>query len=507
MKTAVQIGASVVAVLIAAVFLLPTFVDLGVFKHSYLPMVEEALHRRVDVDEVRLTLLPAPSIRLSQLKVSDNPALPDHTFFAAQQLQLRLRLWPLLKGQFHVTEFVLVKPTISLLKQPDGTFNFSDLAKNKESRDKKPEPKRKESGPKGQDPAKLAALIPSRVRIRDGELSIQTRGQEPVKFYGIDLSLQEFSSERPFPYSASMNFPGLQPISLEGQLSYQQDPATLKLKDTLLKTQDVTFPVNGSVSHLTTLPRIHLSLANDRVDARPVFQILSVFGLAPSETEVAGPMGLQLNVDGLSNNLVTQVRGQFNDVKVDGKRALKGTLTGSIFLKLPLGGGSSVARRLQGEGRLVAKDGELKNVDLISKIQRVTGLIGLSREQRREATTFKTLESDFTIGKGLVDFTRIYLINPQFEVQGSGTMTVDNPTLNLTIEAILSSQASARTIRSGAPPFFKDNQGRIVVPLRITGKVESPSVNLDTEKLTERGMGRTMEKGIGSLFKQLFRRK
>jgi hypothetical protein len=507
MKTAVQIGASLFVLLIAAVFLLPTFVDLGVFKQSYLPMVEEALHRRVDVGEVRLSLLPVPSIRLSQLKVSDSPVLPDHTFFAAQQLQLRLKFWPLLKGQFQVTEFVLVKPTVSVLKQPDGTFNFSDLVKDRGNRDKKSEPKKKEGGAKAPDPAKLAALIPSRVHIKDGELSIQTRGQQPVRFYGIDLSLQEFSSQRPFPYSASINFPGLRPISLQGELSYQQEPATLKLKDTLLKTQDVSFPVNGSVSILATPPRIHLSLANDRVDAGPVFEILSVFGLAPRETEVAGPMGLHLNVEGLANSLVTQVRGQFTDVKVHGKRALKGTVSGNIFLKLPLGGGNSVARRLQGGGRVVARDGELKNVDLISKIQRVTGIIGLSRDERREATTFKTLESDFTIGKGLVDFTRIYLINPQLEVQGSGTMTVDNPTLNLSIEATLSSQASARTIRAGAPPFFTDKHGRIIVPLRITGKVESPSVDLDGEKLTERGMGRTMEKGISSLFKQLFRRK
>jgi len=507
MKRVVQIGFGIVVLLIAAVLLVPAFVDLGVFKRSYLPLVEDALHRRVDVGEVRLALLPAPSIRLSQLKVSDSAALSDHTSFTAQQVQLRLKFWPLLKGQFQVREFVLVKPMISLLKQPDGTFNFSDLAKNKESREKKPERKRKEAEAKEQDAAKLAALIPSRIRIKDGELTIQTRGQKPVKFYDIDLSLRDFSSERPFPYSASLNFPGLRSISLEGQLSYHEDRATLKLRDTLLKTQDVTFPVDGSVSNLTTLPRIHLSLANDRVDAKPVFQTLSVFGLAPSDTEIAGPMGLRLMVDGLSNSLVTQIHGQFNDVKVHGKRALKGNVSGNVFLKLPLGGGSSAARRLQGDGKLVARDGELTNVDLISKIQRVTGFIGLSRNERRQATTFKTLESEFTIGQGLVDFKRIHLVNSQLEVQGSGTMTLDQPTLNLTIEATLSQPASARTVHGTTPAFFKDSQGRIVVPLRITGRAESPSVNLDTAKLTERGMGRSLEKGVGSFFKQLLRRK
>ena len=61
----------------------------------------------------------------------------------------------------------------------------------------------------------------------------------------------------------------------------------------------------------------------------------------------------------------------------------------------------------------MARDGELTNVDLIKKIQRVTGMIGLSKDQRREATTFQKLEADFILGGGYAEFTRIYLVNPQ----------------------------------------------------------------------------------------------
>ena len=74
---------------------------------------------------------------------------------------------------------------------------------------------------------------------------------------------------------------------------------------------------------------------------------------------------------------------------------MKGNLSGEVSMRLPLGGGP-VSQRLQGNGKLVARDGELTNVDLIKKIERVTGMIGLSKDQQREATTFKTLEADFT---------------------------------------------------------------------------------------------------------------
>ena len=210
-----------------------------------------------------------------------------------------------------------------------------------------------------------------------------------------------------------------------------------------------------------------------------------------------------MTVTGPSNNLVTQLRGQFKEVKVNGKRALKGNLNGEIFIKLALGGGS-VARRLQGDGKLIAHDGELTNVDLVNKIQRVTGMIGLSKDERRQATTFKTLEAEFTLADGLADFKRIYLTNPQIEANGVGTMTLDRPTLNIAVETALSNQASARAGRGRAATFFKDGQGRIIVPLKITGPVENPAVNLDGEKALTRGMGEKMEKGLGAFFKQLF---
>ena len=66
-------------------------------------------------------------------------------------------------------------------------------------------------------------------------------------------------------------------------------------------------------------------------------------------------MGLRISMTGPSHSLVTQVRGQLKDVKVQNKRVLKGTLSGEVFIKLPLSGGGTAARRLQGNGNLVAR--------------------------------------------------------------------------------------------------------------------------------------------------------
>lgn len=506
MRKVAGIAAIIFGLLLMLVMVVPAFVDLGRFKRTYLPLVEDALHRRVDVDEVRLSLVPTPSIKLSKLKVSDTPTFPDNDFFAVQQVQLRLKFWPLFRGRFEITELVLERPIFNLLKQTDGTFNYSDIARKKSPAAEPRELKKRIAVPKTPETPALPLLIPARMRINGGQLNIITAGRKSVRIDGIALSMQDFSSDQAFPYSASFDYPGLKTISLNGQLDYQEEQATLKLKSNRLKVRDLTLPLEGSVSNLSSVPRLDLRLADENTDAKTVFQILSVFGLAPQDLDISGPMALRIGVTGPSSSLETRVQGQFKDLKVHGKRAVKGNLSGGVSLRLPLGGGSQVSRRLKGEGKLVAVDGELTNVDMVKKIRRVAGVIGLSQEERRQVTTFQTLEAEFTVANGFADFQRIHLVNPQLDVTGNGTMSLDQPTLNMALEATLAPQASARSSRGKTTVMLKDNHGQIVVPLKITGTVENPSVNIDGEKMAQKGIAKSAEKSFGLFFKQLFRR-
>jgi uncharacterized protein involved in outer membrane biogenesis len=505
MRRILWISSATLICLVAAVLVIPHFVDLGIFKGTYLPLFEEAFRRRVDVGEVRLSLIPTPSIRLSNLKVSDSPAFPGSTFFAAEQLRLRLKLWPLLRGRFEVTEFVLEKPVVNLLKRADGTFNYSDLADKKTTLDRARESKKRAYPSKPPESAAIPLLVPSQMRVRDGQLNFQTMGQKAVKINGIDLSLQEFSGDRPFPYRASFSFPGLKLVALEGMLDYQEDDSTLQLNNTRLRVQELVLPVEGKISNLSSVPTINLTLGADRVDAKSIFQILSAVALAPSDMEVSGPTALRITMTGPSHSLVTQVRGQFKGVKVQSKRLLKGIFSGEVFIKLPLGAVADAERRLQGNGNLMARDGELTNLNLVNKLQRAAGLIGLSPNERRQATTFNSLEASFVIADGLAEFRQIDLTNPQAEMSGNGTMTLAQPRLNIAMKVVLSAQASARAGKGRTVSVLKDSQGRVVVPLKITGPVENPSVDLDSSKVLQRGSGQLVEKGFGTFFKQLFR--
>src|ERR1041385_7184610 len=107
LKKAVWIAVGSMFLLLLAILIAPHFVDLGYFKRTYLPLIEESLNRRLDVGEVRLRLVPTPSIQLSQLKIYDNAPFAEQVFFSAEQVRLRVKFLPLLRGQFDVTELIL----------------------------------------------------------------------------------------------------------------------------------------------------------------------------------------------------------------------------------------------------------------------------------------------------------------------------------------------------------------------------------------------------------------
>jgi len=254
-----------------------------------------------------------------------------------------------------------------------------------------------------------------------------------------------------------------------------------------------------------TAPAFNLRAATDRLDSQKFFKVLSGLGLALRDTTFSGPIQVDLTVTGPSQNLVTRLHSRFEGVEVERKKSVRGKVDGELSIRLPSGAGP-VSRRLQGDGKLIARDGELTNVNLVNKVRHVTGLIGFSKEQGKEITTFKTLETDFVLDQGVADFKRIHIVNPEIEANGLGTMTLEQPRFDVAMDTALSARSMNKSMTGKAVGFFKDGQGRVVVPLRITGPVENPAVNLDAEKLIANGMPVSKQKSFGTLFKQLFRR-
>jgi AsmA protein len=473
-KRALAIAGSVAVLLAILLVAIPPLVDLGAYKARFLPFAEHALGRKVDVGEVRLRVWPAPSIRLADLRVADNPAFSREPFFTARALSLRLKLAALLRGRLEVEEFILENPVFHLVKRADGAFNFGDLGKDKTA-----------AAAKVRRAPRAPRFFPSRVRVEGGVMSLRAPGRNPLEIDGIELQLDDFAAGRPFRYRAAFKAPGLDPVAIAGAMIYDEAAATLSFRDSILKTEGVEFELAGVISGLSRTPEFNVSIANDGFEIKPLVERLKKRGTLARETAVSGVAGLRLRLRGRSNNILAELDARPKSVEIEEPGSFKGIVAGDVALAAPLAGDQPLLGRLHGAGRLTARDGALTNVDLVKQIEQVAGGAAVGKPQSG-ATTFRLVTSDFTLSGAVAELSRIGLESPMMDARGRGTLYVETRTVAITLQAALTPALSARLVSARRAAFSTDGRGRMLVPLRINGPVTRPSVNVEAPKVVAR---------------------
>jgi AsmA protein len=193
----VPIGA-VVVVVAAAAILVRVLVTPELVRKAVLPRVEKALERRVELGDVQIGIFSG--IGLRSLVVHEREG--KEPFIAAEEVRLRYQFWPLLARRVVVDEVTLVKPRFRVVRNPDGTFNFSDLLK------KEAQPKPEASQEK--TPLKLAV---AKISVADGRVAYDDRlgiAGAPFAYEvtGIGVEVRDFALDRPFPATLAAKVPG-----------------------------------------------------------------------------------------------------------------------------------------------------------------------------------------------------------------------------------------------------------------------------------------------------------
>jgi hypothetical protein len=114
------------ALLFVAGVLLP-LVHANTFRRGIQTALEGALGRRVEVGDVTLQLLTGPGFRLEDVVIGEDPAFGVEPFAHAAAMQARLRLRTLWTGQIQLASLTLEGPSINLVKNAAGKWNFETL--------------------------------------------------------------------------------------------------------------------------------------------------------------------------------------------------------------------------------------------------------------------------------------------------------------------------------------------------------------------------------------------
>lgn len=203
-KIAVIALAVVLALVALAAILVKILISPEMVKKTVLPKISDRIERQVTLGDAEVSIFSG--IRLKDLVIQEKDG--SGPFLKAGAIRLNYRFWPLLAGRVEVNEVLLESPLVKIVRYPDGSFNFSDLKKEKP---KTEEPKEK----------KALHLAVSRAGVSDGKIIYQDRkgigGQAfTSEVTAIGLAASDISLDGEFPMQLDAVFAGLN-ISLNGK--------------------------------------------------------------------------------------------------------------------------------------------------------------------------------------------------------------------------------------------------------------------------------------------------
>jgi len=202
--------------------------------------MSDALHRQVEIKSISIGLT---GLKVKSFKVSEKPSFDKGTFVDAGQFLVRPKLLPLLKKQISISEVSLISPKINIIRNVDGSFNFSDLMVKKIAEVKKEtkSEKAEKSAPVKVNPIVFSFLV-SKASISGGEVKFidKTPQRLSADLKNINLSLYGISLVSPFFVEASVD---VAKDKLAGSLAFK---GSIDIKEEIIKIKESRVAVAGA---------------------------------------------------------------------------------------------------------------------------------------------------------------------------------------------------------------------------------------------------------------------
>jgi AsmA protein len=221
-KIAIVVGIVVVVIVLAVGVFVATF-NPNDYKGTVQTKLEQQLGRQVTLGNMELGLFPL-RFRVFNLAIADDPKFGTRAFVQTQELSVSVKLLPLLSKSVQIDSIALDRPSVELIKNAQGIWNFATIGQKTPSA----------PSSSGGQQFSLGELA-----INDGQVAItDLQDRKPRTVYDhINLKLTDFAPDSPFKLDASVHLPGSgnQEVNLQGKggpLSHAS-PANTPFKGTL----------------------------------------------------------------------------------------------------------------------------------------------------------------------------------------------------------------------------------------------------------------------------------
>jgi len=239
MNRTLKIIGIVIAVIVVILIILPFVINVNSFRPRIESTLSTALGRQVTVGNLSLSLLSG-NVGADNIAIAEDPKFGKGPFVTAKSLKVGVEMMPLIfSKQLNVTGITLEEPEISLLKAPNGTWNFSSLGGNAA---KQPAEKTSSSTPQNLSVGKL--------EISDGKLMVGKANSKakPQVYDKVNIEVTNFSFTSQFPFKLTAGLPGGGDANITGKAGpINADDASKTPFDAAVKVNNMNIAASGFI--------------------------------------------------------------------------------------------------------------------------------------------------------------------------------------------------------------------------------------------------------------------
>jgi len=298
------IGGGLIILVIAALLIIPMFVDIQKYKPEIEKRVAQATGRPFNLGgDLSLSLFPWAGISLSDLHLGNPPGFKEKDFVTIQSFEVRVKLLPLISKDIQVKRFILKGPRIVLERLKDGRGNWEGIGKP--SAKPAPAPAKEVKQPSKKKPGidlPIKSLAVGEFAITEGNVLWidQTKG-ERKEISDMNLRLKDVSFDRPIHLALSANLDG-KPLSLEGTvgpLGKQPGKGTIPLDIAVMALKQLNMSLKGKLTDPASKPGFDLTLRVSPFSPRKLVEALGQpFPVKTSDPKALSSVALKLNLKG-----------------------------------------------------------------------------------------------------------------------------------------------------------------------------------------------------------------
>ncbi|MDZ7804756.1 AsmA family protein [Thiohalophilus sp.] len=261
---------AIVLLLLATIAVVTLVIDPNDYKEQISETVEAQTGRQLSIPgEINWSFFPWLGVELGEVRLGNAPGFEPETFAAVQQVEVRIRLWPLLFAELEVGQILLDGLEVTLQRNAAGVSNWDDLLQPAPAQAPTTPEARQASGP-----PPLAALAVAGLDIRQARIVWDDRSSgQHFTVDPLNLSLGRVALATPVPLQADFRLQSRNPqLDGRGKLSLQftahLERQQLLLEDLQFQT-DLNSPLlpGGQGEARLAGPRILLDLARQTATA------------------------------------------------------------------------------------------------------------------------------------------------------------------------------------------------------------------------------------------------